>query len=150
MLSPWTVTSRAVNARVAGPLRGVPSSSENLLPWQLQLIVPPSTLAIGHPWWGQTARKPWNVPSVGWVTPICEAGNKAPPPTGTSLALPTTAPPPLSVPGDSAWSVGAGSTVVAPLSPASSVPHALRRLTAPTAPAPASNARRLVVTVCSI
>src|ERR1700754_5196126 len=109
MLSPWTVTSRAVNARVAGPLRGGPSSSENLLPWQLQLIVPPSTPAIGPPWWVKTAPKPWHLPSVGWLPTICVAGNNAPPPTGTSLALPTTCPPPLSPwspPGSSADPLG--------------------------------------------
>ena len=64
--SPWTCTVRAGNGRVAGPLTTEPSVIENLLPWQLQLIVS-VTVATGQAACVQIEENALNAPAVGWV-----------------------------------------------------------------------------------
>ena len=52
---------------VAGGLVTEPSSMENLLPWQLQLIVPSLTEATGQRMWVQILLNALYVPFFGWV-----------------------------------------------------------------------------------
>src|SRR5262245_20701377 len=86
--------------RVAGPCFTEPSSIEYWLPWQLQLIVPPSTLASGHCWCWQTELNPLNSPDIGWVTTTPAEAKTLPPPTGISLVLANAAVLPPPGPGD--------------------------------------------------
>src|SRR5205823_5403368 len=82
-----------------GPSTTEPSATANLLPWQLQLIVPPVTSVTGQPWWVQVPPKARNFPAVGCVITMSWSANTAPPPTGISdvraSALAGAAPPPL-------------------------------------------------------
>src|SRR5687768_13281880 len=97
MLSPSTLICFSVSGLVAGPPFTEPSVIENLLPSQLQLIVPPSTPVTGHPWCEHVELKHLNSPSVGCVTTTLDAAMIAPPPTGTLLVW-VSAPPPVSPP----------------------------------------------------
>src|SRR5687768_3778039 len=92
MLSPSTVISFASSGLVAGPFFGEPSSIENLLPWQVQLIVPPSTPATGQPWCEQVALNALKLPALGWVTTTPWAAKTLPPPSGISLVLASSSP----------------------------------------------------------
>ncbi|CAM5486137.1 HTH-type transcriptional regulator HdfR [Streptomyces alboniger] len=69
-----------------------PSAMSNLLPWQGQLMVPPSTLVTGHCLWVQRLEKALNSPLVGWVTTTPSSLKILPPPTGMSDVLASTVP----------------------------------------------------------
>src|SRR5690606_6193531 len=83
---------RSGSGVLAGPSTTAPSATANLLPWQLQLIVPSTTSVTGHPWWVQVAENARNSPGLGWVTTTSCSRNTAPPPTGMSAVL-ASAPP---------------------------------------------------------
>ena len=87
---PLTVTLTVGSGRGAGPACTLPSSIENLLPWQVQLIVPSLTEVTGHPWCVQIEENPRKSPFVGWVTTTWASGKISPPPTGTPEAGPST------------------------------------------------------------
>ncbi|CAM5346852.1 hypothetical protein SALBM311S_01764 [Streptomyces alboniger] len=64
----------------------------NLLPWQVQLMVPSETLATGHCACVQMFEKPLNSPCLGWVTTISSSLKILPPPTGMSAVLASSCP----------------------------------------------------------
>src|SRR5436305_2218902 len=78
----------------AGPAATPPVVTLNLEPWQGQLMVPWPTLLTRHCMWVQTALKAWKSPAVGWVTTTRASVKTLPPPTGMSVVLPSTVPPP--------------------------------------------------------
>ena len=98
---------------LAGPFTTAPSAMANWLPWQGQLMVPPSTVETVQPWWVQIAENALNVPALGWVITRAASGRMTPPPTGTSAvaaSFPDAAarPPPELLPSDCADGAGAG------------------------------------------
>src|SRR5882757_9735319 len=82
MFLPSTLTLVSANALVAGPPVGEPSSMEKVLPWQGQLITPPSTLFTSQPACVHTLLNALNVPACGWV--MTRLPLMTPPPDGTS------------------------------------------------------------------
>src|SRR5918992_2216552 len=95
--SPWTLIRLRDSGLDAGPPATVASSTENLLPWQGQLITPSATESTVQPRWVHTALKQRNSPSVGWVITSFSPSITVPPPTGMSVVFasaPAWAPPP--------------------------------------------------------
>lgn len=93
MVPPVTVIRSAASGCGAGPATTAASVMLYRLPWHGQLMVPSLTPTTMHPLWVQTAEKPLNSPSLGWVTTTSCSSKTLPPPTGMSEALPRTSPP---------------------------------------------------------
>src|SRR5215469_12878700 len=104
MLSPSTLMASAGSGLGAGPPTTEPFLMLYWLPWQGQRIEPSTIWLTMQPMCVQTALKPLNSPALGWVTTTLFAVKIMPPPTGTSLVLPSTfaawpPPAPLVAPG---------------------------------------------------
>lgn len=87
MESPLTVIFFAGSGDCAGPCFTLPSATANLLPWQGQLMVPPTTVETVHPSWVHTAEKALKSPLAGWVTTTFWSLKTFPPPSGMSEVL---------------------------------------------------------------
>ena len=100
--SPSTVMATSSSGEAAGPPSGEPSSIENRLPWQGQLMWPSDTDSTWQPWWVQVVPNALNSPSLGWVITTCSSAKIVPPPTSMSEveARPLPPPPPEEL---SAW-----------------------------------------------
>src|SRR3954465_3765297 len=81
MLSPSTATFLVSRPFGAGPSLTEPSVTENLLPWQGQLMVPSAISLTVQPACGQITPNALNSPFLGWVTTV--SPTITPPPTGT-------------------------------------------------------------------
>src|SRR3954454_13501562 len=81
MSLPLTATFLTSRPFGAGPSVTEPSATENLLPWQGQLMVPPATWLTVQPACGQITPNALNSPFLGWVTTV--SPTITPPPTGT-------------------------------------------------------------------
>ena len=140
----------------AGPAVTWPSVMLNLLPWHGQSMVPSATLLTVQPMCVQIALKALYSPVAGWVTTTLAALNTFPPPSGISLAEPSTVPPPADTESLAAADLLAGAALVVlaadALLPDALLPDALdeQALSTPArparpspAPAPASTVRRL-------
>src|SRR3954467_6132225 len=92
MLSPSTATFLVSRPFGGGPPFTEPSVTENLLPWQGQLMVPPATWLTVQPACGQITPNALNSPFLGWVTTV--SPTITPPPTGTLATVVSAAPPP--------------------------------------------------------
>jgi hypothetical protein len=71
----------------AGPPSTEPSSSENVLWWQVHVMALLSILDTRQPWCVQTALKALKSPSAGWVMTTFSSWKILPLPTGMSLVL---------------------------------------------------------------
>src|SRR5436190_1462097 len=80
MSLPLTATFLTSRPFGAGPSVTEPSATENLLPWQGQLMVPPATSLTVQPACGQITPNALNSPFLGWVTTV--SPTITPPPTG--------------------------------------------------------------------
>src|SRR3954468_6941580 len=88
---PSTLMFLSGSGDVAGPRTTDPSATAKRLPWHGQSIVPSVTSETVQPWCVQIAENALNSPAVGWVTTTCWSAKTAPPPTGTSAVLVSTA-----------------------------------------------------------
>ena len=77
-----------------GPSLTLPSVMSKVLPWHMQLMVPPETSPTTQPEWVQIAENALKSPSCGWVTTTFSALKILPPPLGMSEVLASTLPPP--------------------------------------------------------
>src|SRR5512142_1013371 len=114
-------------------------------------MVPSATRSTRHPRWLQTAVNALNCPAAGWVMTTFAEVMTVPPPTGISLVVASSAPPPdapeLPVAGDPPAAppegVPAGAAFGVPARPLLP-PQAVTVAARPARPMPASAPRRVV------
>src|SRR3954452_23140410 len=96
MSSPLTATFLVCRPLGAGPSVTEPLATENLLPWQGQLMVPPAISLTVQPACGQMTPNALNSPFLGCVTTV--SPTITPPPTGTFATVVSAAAPLLLAP----------------------------------------------------